>query len=322
MNIHTSVISLSLVLVSTSLSMALAQDVSAIENINTNYMPGSYAPIPISKTYFNYQPKPKIQPIEIAPAENKAQPANETQAAITKPKRAETPVLSPDGSLIFPFGANLPNVICAPLHVCEVSLQPGETIQQIDVGDTLRWQVKLARSVRDGVETSHLIIKPTEVGIVSNLVAITDRRTYTIQLVSRKERMWMPKVVFTYPEDIQANWNAYFAQSQRNSAVTLVNNGLSSSPLDFKYHLKGDKPVWRPMRVYTDQVKTYIDLPPAAKNEEIPALVLLGPGSTEQLVNYRLDGDRFIVDKVIHRASLISGVGRNQERVDIVKEGS
>jgi P-type conjugative transfer protein TrbG len=322
MNVYTSVIALGLALLSTNLTMALAQDLSAIENIHTNYMPGSYAPIPISKTYFNYQPKPKIQPVEIAPAENKAQPANDTQSAMIKPQRTETPMLSPDGSLVFPFGANLPNVICAPLHVCEVSLQPGETIQQIDVGDTLRWQVKLARSVRDGVETSHLIIKPSEVGIVSNLVAITDRRTYTIQLVSRKERSWMPKVAFAYPDDMQANWNAYFAQSQSNATVNLASNRQATSALDFKYRLKGDKPIWRPMRVYTDQVKTYIELPPAAKNEEIPALVLLGPGSTEQLVNYRLDGDRFIVDKVIHRASLISGVGRNQERVDIVKEGS
>lgn len=322
MNNNTSVIALGLVLLSTSLNMALAESVSAIENTNVHYMPGSYAPIPISKTYFNYQPKPKIQPVEIAPAESNAQYASESPSAVTKPQRAEMPMISPDGSLIFPFGANLPNVICAPLHVCEVSLQPGETIQQIDVGDTLRWQVKLARSVRDGVETSHLIIKPTEVGIVSNLVAITDRRTYTIQLVSRKERIWMPKVAFAYPDDVQANWNAYFAQSQSNSTVNLASTMQATSTLDFKYNLKGDKPVWRPMRVYTDQVKTYIELPPAAKSEEIPALVLLGPGSTEQLVNYRLDGDRFIVDKVIHRASLISGVGRNQERVDIVKEGS
>lgn len=322
MNIHTLVIALGLALLSTNLTMALAQDVSAIENINTNYMPGSYAPIPISKTYFNYQPKPRTQPVEIAPSETQAQPTSETQSAMTKTQRTETPILAPDGSLVFPFGSNLPNVICAPLHVCEVSLQPGETIQQIDVGDTLRWQVKLARSVRDGVETSHLIIKPTEVGIVSNLVAITDKRTYTIQLLSRKDRAWMPKVAFAYPDDMQANWNAYFAQSQSKPAVNLASNMQTSSALDFKYHLKGDKPVWRPMRVYTDQVKTYIELPPTAKNEEIPALVLLGPGSTEQLVNYRLDGDRFIVDKVIHRASLISGVGRSQERVDIVKEGS
>ncbi len=313
---------LGVTLLSASLTVALAQDLSGIENISVHYMPGSYQPIPVNKTYFNYQPKTQAQPVRVVPLESKMKPASETPLVEKRQQQTDSPILSPNGSLIFPFGANLPNVICAPLHVCEVSLQPGETIQQIDVGDTLRWQVKLARSVRDGVETSHLIIKPTEVGIVSNLVAITDRRTYTIQMVSRKERMWIPKMAFSYPDDMQANWNAYFAQSKHNSAVTLASNGLSSSPLDFKYHLKGDKPVWRPMRVYTDHVKTYIDLPPAAKNEEIPALVLLGPGSTEQLVNYRLDGDRFIVDKVIHRASLISGVGRNQERVDIVREGS
>jgi P-type conjugative transfer protein TrbG len=302
-------------------SLAFAQQVPAIDSINTHYMLGSYAPIPASKTYFNYQPKPVTPSPELVPTASRQNPVEPAFAMESKAQSASSPMLGQDGSIVFPFGANLPSVICAPLHVCEVSLQPGETIQQIDVGDTVRWQVKLARSTREGVDTAHLIIKPSEVGIVSNLVAITDKRTYTIQLLSRKDRAWMPKVAFSYPDDMQANWNAYFAQTQNNSAPTLASNASITPTLDFKYHIKGDKPVWRPMRVYTDQVKTYIQLPPAAKNDEIPALVLLGPGSTEQLVNYRLDGDQFVVDKVIHRASLISGVGHNQERVEIVKEG-
>lgn len=277
------------------------------------YMPGSYRPIPVSKTYFNYesnqQQRSDLIPLNPEPAPDMS-------------KKQFAPVLGADGSFVFPYGPSLPSVICAPFHLCEVRLQPGETIQQLDVGDTARWQVKLARSVQDGVETSHLIIKPSEVGIVSNLVAITDKRTYTMQLVSKKDRSWMPKVSFSYPDDIQANWKAYFAENQsRQSNNMLVNNSLSAPTLDFKYRIKGDKPSWRPIQVYTDQVKTYIQLPSVAKNDEVPVLVLLGPGDTEQLVNYRLDGNKFVVDKVIHHASLISGVGRNQERVEIIKGG-
>jgi type IV secretion system protein TrbG len=303
-----------LLTLSVALSIPLsswAQRVPAIENVT--YMPGSYAPVkkPILETMA--QPKPQVLP-------------EETEGSQIQKKPVSGATIGEDGSLIYNYGSNLPSIICAPLHVCEVSLQAGETIQQIDVGDPIRWQVKLARGNRNGIETSHLIIKPTETGIASNLIAITDKRTYSMRLLSRQDKAWMPKVAFSYPDDIQANWQAYFAQNKtQERTVNLASNAAmpaSGPTLDFHYHLKGDKPAWRPIRIYTDQVKTYIQFPATAQNDEIPVLLLLGPGSTEQLVNYRLEGNAFVVDKVIQRAALISGVGKHQERVDIQREGS
>lgn len=294
----------------------MAQQVPAIENVS--FAPGSYAPIRSIK------PQPLAQiPLEVSEAPQEGITSTE------KPTLPSGAMLGQDRSVVFNYGENLPSVVCAPLHVCEVSLQPGETIQQLDVGDTTRWSVKLARSRNaEGIETSHLIIKPSDIGIVSNLVAITDKRTYSLQLISRRDRAWMPKVAFAYPDDIQANWQAYFAPNQQTTrpAINLVNSTaptVQQAPaLDFKYHLKGDKPAWKPVRVYSDQNKTYIQFPATAKNDEIPVLLVLGPGNTEQLVNYRLDGDAFVVDKVIQRATLISGIGKYQQRVNIVKEGS
>jgi len=292
----------------------MAQQVPALENVS--YAPGSYLPIP------NVKPIPRVQ------LESTEVPPEALSPASSKPAFPAGAMLGHDSSVVFNYGENLPSVVCAPLHVCEVSLQPGETIQQLDVGDTTRWSVKLARSRNtEGIETSHLIIKPSDVAITSNLVAITDKRTYSLQLVSRRDRAWMPKVAFSYPDDIQANWQAYFSQTQPETrpAVNLVssNSAAVNTPiLDFKYHLKGDKPAWKPVRVYSDQNKTYIQFPATAKNDEIPVLLVLGPGNTEQLVNYRLDGDSFVVDKVIQRATLISGIGKNQQRVDIEKAGS
>lgn len=296
-----------------SIAMAMAQQVPAIDNVS--YAPGSYLPIPTAK------PLPRVQ-TEFA--------QTTPEIMISAPGKSSLPagaVLGPDSSVVFNYGQNLPSVVCAPLHVCEVSLQPGEAIQQLDVGDTTLWSVKLARSRNaDGLETSHLIIKPSDVGIVSNLVAITDKRTYSLQLLSRKDRAWMPKVAFSYPDDVQANWQAYFSQNQQETRpvvnLSSASTAVNAPVLDFKYHLKGDKPVWKPVRVYSDQNKTYIQFPATAKNDEIPVLLILGPGNTEQLVNYRLDGDSFIVDKVIQRATLISGIGKNQQRVDILKAGS
>ncbi len=287
---------------------AWAQQVPAIENVS--FTPGSYAPIrtvkPQSWTAME-QPAVSVQ----APP---AQPAT---------RLPEGAMVGLDRSVVFNYGESLPSVICSPLHVCEVQLQPGEIIQQLDVGDPTRWMVKPANSRNaDGQETAHLIIKPATVGIVSNLVAITDKRTYSLQLVSRQDRAWMPKVTFAFPqEEMQAQWATYFKTHPPATQLANATQNPPAAMLDFQYHLKGDHPAWKPVRVYSDQNKTYIQLPAVAKNDEIPVLLVLGPGDTEQLVNYRLDGDAFVVDKVIQRATLISGIGKNQQRVDIVKAG-
>jgi type IV secretion system protein TrbG len=38
---------------------------------------------------------------------------------------------------------------------------------------------------------------------------------------------------------------------------------------------------------------------------------------TPQIVNYRVQGNRYVVDAVLDRAALISGVGSGQQRVVI-----
>jgi type IV secretion system protein VirB9 len=58
---------------------------------------------------------------------------------------------------------------------------------------------------------------------------------------------------------------------------------------------------------------------------EAPTLLLVrkeGGHFTEDetaIVNYRLQGDRYIVDAVFDKAILIAGVGSSQDRVTIVK---
>jgi len=64
-------------------------------------------------------------------------------------------------------------------------------------------------------------------------------------------------------------------------------------------------------------------LPPAAASTEAPVLVSIAEeDGSKELVNYRLRGDTFIVDRVLLRSALISGVGRSQTRVDITYQGA
>jgi type IV secretion system protein VirB9 len=59
-----------------------------------------------------------------------------------------------------------------------------------------------------------------------------------------------------------------------------------------------------------------------------PALVALGNDGgwfsrpSQQMVNYRIQGDRYVVDRVLDRAELVSGVGGDQIRVAITRDGA
>lgn len=233
--------------------------------------------------------------------------------------KADLPIRGEDGSVVFPFGATLPSVVCAPLYASDLRLQPGEIVNQVDVGDAVRWKVTPAMSGNGQTATTHLIIKPVESGLTTNLIINTDRRCYNVKLVSRIKD-WMPSVSFSYPEETQEQWKSY--RQQYLTSSNLLSAEQNVTHLDFGYQLKGDSPRWKPIRVYTDNVKTYIQFPTTVKNAELPALVVLGGDNKEQLVNYRVLDDRYVVDKVVQRAALISGVGHRQDRVDIIREGS
>ena len=212
--------------------------------------------------------------------------------------RAELPQRGEDGVVRFLYGATLPTVVCAPLQVCDLALQPGEIVNSVNVGDKsalehLAWQISGSAESR----VTHLVIKPTDAGLVSSLVIETNRRTYAVKLVSTQHE-WMPLVAFNYPDDMQRQWSAHAQQTVafgRSSSPHLP-TGENVADLDFGFRLSGDNPGWRPLRVYSDGMKTYIQFPRTVSSGTAPALVALDndggwfSSPTEQMVNYRMHG--------------------------------
>lgn len=232
----------------------------------------------------------------------------------------DNPVLGANGQVRFLFGATLPVIVCAPLRGTDIALQPGEVVKPdgVHTGDSVRWQVMPSVSGPAGNETTHLIVKPTDVGLSTNMIVGTDRRTYHFELVSRRED-WMPCVGFNYPEEIESEWQAYQRKAQvAKAANTLPETGESIQSLDFSYRIDGAAP-WKPLRVYNNGVKTVVQLPRTVVAAEAPALLVLGDNDKEQIVNYRLLGDRYVVDLVFEKAVLVLGVGRKQTKVTIVR---
>ena len=240
--------------------------------------------------------------------------------------RREMPQQGEDGVVRFLFGATLPTIVCAPLQICNLALQPGEVVHDVQVGDSVRWKVSPSVSGSGSDQTTHLIIKPVDAGLVSSLDVATNRRTYAIKLVST-QRDWMPLVAFNYPDDMQRQWSAYRQTVAFGAAANTLPTGENTANLDFGFQLSGDDPSWKPVRVYTDGAKTYIEFPRTISFTGAPSLVALdntgwfSSGST-QMVNYRMLGNRYVVDRVLDRAELISGVGSGQTRVVITREAA
>lgn len=234
------------------------------------------------------------------------------------------PVAGPDGSIRYLFGAQQPSIVCAVLQVCDVELQAGEQVNSIQLGDTARWTIEPAISGAGTAEVQHLIIKPMDVGLETSLVVTTNRRTYHLRLRSHRTE-FMPRVGFTYPEEAVAKWDAMKSREGRDKRErTIAQTGEYLGDLSFAYDVAGSA-AWKPVRVYNDGVKTIIQMPAAMAHTEAPTLLVVrrdGGLFTEAetvMVNYRVQGDRYIVDTVFDKALLIAGVGSGQERVTITR---
>lgn len=214
------------------------------------------------------------------------------------------------------YGGGQASVVCAPLKLCIVELEEGERVVQdgVHLGDSARWMV--APSVGAGDRT-HIIIKPVEVGLETSLALVTDRRTYHMRLVSRRDD-YMPAVAFHYPDRIASEWQTYYEQEATDrQRRTLPETGENIADLDFNYAISGcSRCSWRPLRVYNNGQQTIIQMGSNMSQAEAPAL-LVKTRQGEQLVNYRVREDRYVVDQVFNEAVLILGVGRKQDRVTI-----
>lgn len=238
----------------------------------------------------------------------------------------ENPRRGEDGSVVYLFGATLPTMICSPLRVCAIRLQAGEIVNDVHVGDAVHWNIFPATSGSNDNPTTLITIKPFSEGQTTNLLVTTNRRVYSIKLVSA-HRDWIPLLAFDYPADVNAVWADYRQQHRQYIQSTTLDTGQNIAGLDFNYNISGDHPSWYPLRVYTDGIKTYIQFPTSRfYGSEAPSLVALGKSnmfgkSPEDLVNYRLVGDRYVVDKVLDKAALVSGTGSNQIKVIITRKG-
>ena len=237
------------------------------------------------------------------------------------------PVPTKDGRILYTYGVGLPTAVCAPFRVCTIELQPGEKLTgEPRIGDDVRWLVEPGTSGTGDAATPLLLIKPRQDGLDTNMVVTTDRRTYYVRLIS-KTTDYIARMAFNYPDDEKIKWDAYLQKQKQEEAQDRAASrvdGIAPGGMDslfFDYQVKGSDhdPSIRPIRVLDDGVKTYIVMSALAEHRELPTLVIHGVDGNE-MVNYRVKGDTYIVDRLFDRAALLLGVGKHQEKVEITRQ--
>lgn len=211
---------------------------------------------------------------------------------------------------IYPWSEGaLYQVYAAPGQITTIALEPGESLTgagPIAAGDTTRWIIGDTESGSGVNRRVHVLVKPTRPGITTNLVITTDRRTYMIELRSG-ENPYMPAVAWAYPQPPAS-------QRQTVPAAPII---PAVAARNYRYGLGGDNPPWRPVSVYDDGRRVYIEFPRGIVQGELPPLFVIGPGGEPEIVNSRVHQNILIVDRLFAAAELRLGSGNSQQRVRI-----
>jgi hypothetical protein len=133
----------------------------------------------------------------------------------------------------FPYDPHTQPVInCQVLRVTEIVLSSDETIASdgVSAGDTERWAIQ---PLNDRV-----LVKPKEPGITTDLIIVTNRRSYHFSLHTRTP--YMPQIAFYYPDDVR---HAEAARRRAlRDAVRQAADAPPHKPLNFAYAIS---PTWR-----------------------------------------------------------------------------
>ncbi|WP_110958427.1 P-type conjugative transfer protein TrbG [Acidovorax sp. ST3] len=207
-------------------------------------------------------------------------------------------------------------VYTSPGRVTVIALQAGEELVTVSAGDTVRWIVGDTASGSGADLRVNVLVKPTRVGLKTNLVITTNRRIYLLELSSTPQA-WMASVSWDYPKDRML---ALQKQAREAQAGAPVETGMTLEQIRFRYAVSGDSPPWKPLRAFDDGAKVYIQFPGGIAQGELPPLFVIGPQGEGQLVNYRYRAPYYVVDRLFGAAELRLGGDKAQvvriERTD------
>jgi type IV secretion system protein VirB9 len=223
-------------------------------------------------------------------------------------------------------------VVCKVLGLSVLQLEDGEVAIGVPyLSDTLRWEITgdIWRT-QNGQNIQLVMIKPLETGLSTNMVLVTNRRIYQFILSSTRDS-YMPMVRFRYPDLNFGYLNRRQISGHQvpgplglNTGQAIDDERIPNDRINEGYYLSynykvisglwltgWNKPEWTPNEIWDDGHKTYIRLPRGVLQMEYPAVF----EEAKYIVNYRVNENVMILDKLIKKATL----RLNGKRVGIIK---
>jgi type IV secretion system protein VirB9 len=196
-----------------------------------------------------------------------------------------------------------------PGYQSSIRFGADERIENVAVGDSAAWQVTPNK------RGTYLFIKPLIAGARSNLMVVTDKRTYLFDLESLKAAQPIYALSFDYPQYPQPG----SIQPAPEPVVQSAPVALAASPpeplaLSFGWKAAGAKSL-RPARMFNDARAVYLSWPTSST---LPAVLLPAPDGTESPVAYRMVNGYIVVEGRPTR--IIIRRGREQATITAPRE--
>nr|WP_053085600.1 P-type conjugative transfer protein TrbG [Sphingomonas sp. CDS-1] len=278
-------------------------------------------------------PEPEAPPSRLVPV-NRPQPS--TRAAV---RRGSPPLATirsandlsrqtpaPDGFINSAmFYDYMPGAIyevhTSPRFISTIALRPGEKLISKAAGDTVRWVMGETQQGTGSSAQTLVFIKPIKGELRTNIVLTTDQRTYMLEAISHASDAYTSIVSWNYPRDQLAELTTAGILANASSGAT-IDGDISVDNLNFGYRIRArgrHAPAWTPERVFDDGSKTYIQFAPDLGTTEAPPLFVIGENKQAELVNYRVQGRYYVIDRLISVAELRLG-SKKQEVVRIERQ--
>jgi type IV secretion system protein VirB9 len=152
------------------------------------------------------------------------------------------------------------------------------------------------------------------------MTVTTSERVYQLELHSY-ENSYMAAVSWRYPGSMVRKYQQgrmgmtsrqkRQSESRKDKEGGEARVGSDVESLNFRYSFvledKDNKPRWMPRRVFDDGKQTFIQFPPGLSEKEAPALFVLSETGEPKVVNYRVKGNTYVVDRIFDAAELRLG---------------
>lgn len=226
-----------------------------------------------------------------------------------------TPALAEKGATPVPADSRIRTVTYAERDVVRlnghygfttsIEFAPNETIETVSIGDSAAWQVVKP------AQPNLLFVKPIEPNADTNMTVVTDKRLYTFVLYAAQAQSHRSPgltfhVKFNYPNDASETI-AYQASAADLLAAQpvagLANASTTPEDFNFDYTYAGTERL-RPLRAFDDGKFTYFSFPAV---ETTPAVFLVNPDGTEQIVNFQQKGQYLVVERIARQFTLRDG---------------